>query len=78
MYDALKARLTERGLTIDQTKIANRQTIIDALKLAIDDNKAYIALTAPTAAQTAAQVKKLCRQNNRMIRLLANLLDAID
>lgn len=52
----------------------NKLSIEDYLKLAITDNKTYLALT-PTTAQNTTQIKKLTRQNNKIIRLLTNLLE---
>lgn len=75
MYDALKARLAERGLTIDAAKVANRTDLIEKLQLALDANKTFLAITSPTNAQNAAQVKQLTRQMNRLIRVVANLTD---
>ena len=47
----------------------NRLSIEDKLRLAIDTNKAYLALTAPTASQRNDQVALMARQLNRLIRL---------
>jgi outer membrane protein TolC len=75
MYDALKAKLAEQGLQIDQTKLTNRAEIVTKLTTALTDNKTYLALT-PTVAQNTAQLKAITRQNNKLIRLVVNLLDA--
>lgn len=56
----------------------NRTNIETFLKAEIDGNKAYIALTAPTTTQNTKQIKALTKQNNRMIRLLLNLLDSVE
>lgn len=55
----------------------NKLSIEDYLKLAIADNKTHLALT-PTTAQNTAQIKKLTRQNNKIIRLLTNLLESVE
>lgn len=57
---------------------ANRQTLVDQATQATANNRTYIALASPTAAQTTAQTKALSRQNNAIIRLLLNQLDATD
>lgn len=56
----------------------NKLSIEDYLKQAIADNKTYLALTTPTTAQNTAQIKKLTRQNNRLIRLITNLLESVE
>jgi len=78
MYESLKARLAERGLTIDAIKNTNRTNINAFLKTAIDENKVYVALTTPTATQQTKQIKALTKQTNKMIRLMLNLLDSAD
>ena len=56
----------------------NEETIRQQAAAALDGNRTYSARTSPTAAQTAAQVKALSQQNNRVIRLLLGLLDGTD
>jgi len=63
------------AFTLSET---NRTNINDFLKTAIDENKVYVALTTPTTVQKDKQIKALTRQNNRMIRLMLNLLDSVD
>ncbi len=53
-----KQRAVSEG---ELTDVARATTVLDA-------NIAYLALTAPTAAQVAAQVKALTKQANRTIR----------
>lgn len=57
---------------------ANETTLRERALAALDTNRAYIARTSPTAAQTAAQVKALSQQNNSLIRLLLGRLDGTD
>lgn len=59
-------------------KNAKQVTLKEKLSLAIQVNKDYITLVSPTNAQTNAQVKKLTRQNNQIIRLLLSLADEVD
>lgn len=56
----------------------NRTNIETFLKAELDANKVYTALTAPTTTQNTKQIKALTKQNNKMIRLLLNLLDSVE
>lgn len=56
----------------------NRLDMIAKLKGNLEDNKAYLALSAPTADQRNTQVKLLTRQINRLIRLAINDLKATE
>lgn len=72
MYDSLHQYLTEKGLKIDEAKAATRRSIIDYLRQAREDNKAFLAIPSPSAAERNAQIIKLTRQNIRMMRLMMN------
>ena len=56
----------------------NRTTITDQAFTALQANRDFLALSAPTNAQAVAQVQALTRQNVGLIRLLLNLLDGTD
>lgn len=68
----LQEYLIQKGLTIDEAKLATRTGLHDYLKNARDINKAYLALASPTAAERNDQIIRLTRQNNRIIKLLLN------
>lgn len=75
MYENLSKYLAANGLKIDKTKVANRTDLITKLQANLADNKTYLALPTPTAAQKETQIAKLTRENNRLIRLVIGLLD---
>lgn len=59
----------------NDTETANRATIQTQLTTALAANRTFLAITTPTTAQNAAQIKALTRQNQGIIRLLLNQLD---
>lgn len=56
--------------------LANKATIKGQAATALTNNATYLAIASPTNAQIAAQVKALTQQNNKLIRLAINRLEA--
>ena len=63
------------AFTLSET---NRTNIESFLKTAVDENRLYVALVTPTLTQQTKQIKALTRQNNKLIRLMLNLLDPVE
>lgn len=59
-----------------RTDVANDAAIVSLLGQRLDDLVAYVALPTPTAAQTTAVVKLLCRLVAGLIRRHLGRLDA--
>jgi hypothetical protein len=55
-----------------------RTTLQQQAAAAMEANRTWLAVAAPTNAQTLAQVRALTRQMNGAIRLLLNQLDGTD
>lgn len=64
--------------TAAQVAEANRDTLIAAARDALAVNRTFLALQAPTNAQTLAQVKALTRQMNAIVRLTINDTREVD
>lgn len=56
---------------------ANQQTLFANARTAIAANSTYLALANPTAAQNTAQIKRLTREANALIRLLLGELQDV-
>lgn len=61
-----------------QAAVTNAVTLRTQAKDALAVNRTYLAVAAPTAAQTAAQVKALTRQVQGLIRLVIDQIDGTD
>lgn len=53
----------------------NGETIRTQAATALTNNRAYLALAAPVAADNVLQIRALTRQNNALIRMLLGQLD---
>lgn len=80
---------TQRALTADEAaqlaaqdtaevQANNSAALRQQAAAALAGNRTYVALASPTAAQTTAQVKALCRQVNGVIRLVLDQFDGTD
>ena len=56
------------------TARANYSTILSRMQTAISNNQTYLAIASPTNAQVVSQVAALTRQNDGIMKVLANLL----
>lgn len=62
----------------DKAAAVATETVAGRLRTLMAGNRDYLALTAPTAAETRKQVDKITRQVNALIRLALSDLDNID
>lgn len=58
-----------------ESRNANEETLRNQALVALQTNRDFLALAAPTQAQTLAQVKALSRQVNGVLRMLLGQLD---
>ncbi len=58
-----------------QTASTNHVSLRDKASQALAANSTYLALVTPTVAQNTAQVQRLTRENNALIRLMIGALD---
>jgi hypothetical protein len=58
-------------------EIENSRLIHDRARAALTANTTYLALTNPTNAESAAQVKLLTREVNGLLRLLLGALQDV-
>ena len=66
---------TARGVVVANTTAA---TITTQATTAIGLNRTFLALVTPSNAEVVAQVRRLTRQNNGIIRLLVNRASLAD
>lgn len=76
--DTVKSRPYTPSETADALARVNESTIAGRVQQAIQDNKDFLAIPAPTNAQVVAQVKALTRQANGVLRAVFKRLDASD
>lgn len=62
----------------DNPWLVNADTIRARAVQALADNRTYIAIASPSAAQSTAQVKALTKQVDGLIRLVLGVFDATD
>ena len=74
--EAFAALLYQREAVAAVTE-TTRRTLQDKATQALDANRAYLAIAAPTTAQMRTQLERLTRQTNALIRLVLGLLDDV-
>ena len=76
-YDG-KGNLVETASVQTTPEQDNQETANARIDQALDGLRTYVALPSPTAAQTAATVKLLCRVVLNVVRLMRARFDAVD
>lgn len=75
---AAAAPIAAAAETATSQRTANAATLRDRAAAALDANATFLAIGAPTQAQTLAHVKILTKESTALIRLALNLLDSVD
>lgn len=71
-YD--NAAITSDVTTADAPEVVNAATLTTRAGAALTANATFLAIATPTAAQVDAQVSRLTKENNALIRLAIGLL----
>lgn len=75
--------VTANGRTLEVrakpgSRMATQASLAGKAEQALAANSTYLALASPSAAQTTAQVQRLSRECNALIRLLIGAFDTDD
>lgn len=65
-------------VALSHNGMRNAEEIRTALQAALESNRNFLNLDAPTAAQMRAQTRVLTLQNSKLIRLLIGALEGTD
>lgn len=76
-FDASGKVIEQRTFTVPPEQ-ENREVLDVRMDQALDGLRSFIALPTPTATQTTAAVKLLCRVAVAVIRIMRNRFDATD
>lgn len=70
--------VAEEVVAVDVTAEVNAEQLRNSAAGAIAANRAYLAISSPTAAEVRQQLEQVTRQNQGLIRLVLGQLDATD
>lgn len=62
----------------EEARQATQSLLVSQASTALQSNRDYLTITAPTTTQMRNQIAALTRQNNKIIRLLVGALDGTD
>ena len=69
--------VSETTVQVDVTAEVNEATLHQRAEAALAANATYLGLATPTAAQNTAQVQRLTKECNALIRLVLRKLDNV-